>query len=42
MVVAAIRAEQVLILTHDSYRGQLRTRVESLVQDRLPDLPQFD
>jgi NAD(P)-dependent dehydrogenase (short-subunit alcohol dehydrogenase family) len=42
MVVAAIRAEQFLILTHDSYRGQLRTRVESLVQDRLPDLPQFD
>jgi NAD(P)-dependent dehydrogenase (short-subunit alcohol dehydrogenase family) len=42
MVVDAIRSEQFLILTHDSYSGQLRTRVESLIRRRLPELPQFD
>lgn len=40
-VIAAIRAEQFLILTHDSYADELAGRVESLVSRRLPDLPEF-
>jgi NAD(P)-dependent dehydrogenase (short-subunit alcohol dehydrogenase family) len=40
-VVAAIRAEEFLILTHDAYPGQLVTRTQSLVAGRLPDLPEF-
>ena len=41
IVIAAIRAEQFLILTHDSYPKLLETRVESLVARRLPDIPEF-
>jgi NAD(P)-dependent dehydrogenase (short-subunit alcohol dehydrogenase family) len=40
-VVAAIRAEEFLILTHEAYPGQLVTRTEALVARRLPDLPEF-
>jgi NAD(P)-dependent dehydrogenase (short-subunit alcohol dehydrogenase family) len=41
IVIAAIRAEQFLILTHDSYPKELETRVEALVARRLPDIPEF-
>jgi NAD(P)-dependent dehydrogenase (short-subunit alcohol dehydrogenase family) len=41
IVIAAIRAEEFLILTHDSYAQELTDRVEALVARRLPDLPEF-
>ena len=41
MVIAAIRAEQFLILTHDAYPPELIARVEALVARRLPDVPEF-
>jgi hypothetical protein len=41
-VVAAIRAEQFLILTHDSYARELAARYEALIARRLPDLPEFE
>jgi NAD(P)-dependent dehydrogenase (short-subunit alcohol dehydrogenase family) len=41
MVVAAIRAEEFLILTHDSYPKQLQARTEALVARRLPDVAEF-
>jgi NAD(P)-dependent dehydrogenase (short-subunit alcohol dehydrogenase family) len=40
-VIAAIRAEQFLILTHDSYAQELAARYEALAARRLPDLPEF-
>ena len=40
-VIAAIRAEQFLILTHDAYPKLLETRVDALVARRLPDVPEF-
>ncbi len=40
-VVAAIRAERFLILTHDAYRPALGARVGDLLDGRLPDLPEF-
>ena len=42
MVVAAIRAEQFLILTHDSYATELARRYEALVARRLPDIAEFE
>ncbi len=42
MVVAAIRAEQFLILTHDAYPQKLLDRAAALVDRRLPDFPEFD
>lgn len=41
MVLAAIRNEEFLILTHDAYRQALGERVEALVSRRLPDLAEF-
>jgi NAD(P)-dependent dehydrogenase (short-subunit alcohol dehydrogenase family) len=41
MVLAAIRNEEFLILTHDAYRQALMERVEALVSRRLPDLAEF-
>jgi NAD(P)-dependent dehydrogenase (short-subunit alcohol dehydrogenase family) len=41
IVIAAIRAEDFLILTHDSYPQQLIERVDALVARRLPDLSEF-
>jgi NAD(P)-dependent dehydrogenase (short-subunit alcohol dehydrogenase family) len=41
MVVAGIRAEQFLILTHGSYPPQLLSRAQALVERRLPDLAEF-
>jgi NAD(P)-dependent dehydrogenase (short-subunit alcohol dehydrogenase family) len=41
MVIAAIRAEEFLILTHDAYRPSLTARVSSLAAGRLPDVPEF-
>jgi NAD(P)-dependent dehydrogenase (short-subunit alcohol dehydrogenase family) len=41
-VIAAIRAEQFLILTHDSYARALAARYEALIARRLPDLPEFE
>ncbi len=41
MVLAAIRAEEFLILTHDSYRRELMARAEALAAGRLPDLAEF-
>jgi short-subunit dehydrogenase len=41
MVVAAIRAEQFLILTHDAYPPALGARAEALLDRRLPDIPEF-
>jgi hypothetical protein len=41
MVVAAIRAEQFLILTHDAYPPALGARAEALLDRRLPDIPDF-
>jgi NAD(P)-dependent dehydrogenase (short-subunit alcohol dehydrogenase family) len=40
-VIAAIRAEQFLILTHDSYAQEFAARYEALAARRLPDLPEF-
>jgi NAD(P)-dependent dehydrogenase (short-subunit alcohol dehydrogenase family) len=40
-VVAGIRAEQFLILTHEAYPQALLDRAEALVARRLPDLPHF-
>ena len=42
MVVAGIRAEQFLILTHDAYRKKFMARAEALAARRLPELPEFD
>jgi NAD(P)-dependent dehydrogenase (short-subunit alcohol dehydrogenase family) len=41
-VVAAIRAEQFLILTHDSYATELARRYEALIARRLPDIAEFE
>ena len=41
IVIAAIRADQFLILTHDSYPRLLTDRVQALVDRRLPDVPDF-
>jgi len=41
-VVAGIRAEQFLILTHGTYPQKLLNRAEALVARRLPDLPDFE
>jgi NAD(P)-dependent dehydrogenase (short-subunit alcohol dehydrogenase family) len=41
IVIDAIRADQFLILTHDSYPQQLVDRVQALVARRLPDVPEF-
>jgi NAD(P)-dependent dehydrogenase (short-subunit alcohol dehydrogenase family) len=41
-VVAAIRAGQFLILTHDSYARALASRYEALIARRLPELPEFE
>ncbi|WP_067813608.1 SDR family NAD(P)-dependent oxidoreductase [Actinomadura kijaniata] len=41
-VVAAIRDETFLILTHESYRPGLVRRARSLAEGRLPDLPDFE
>jgi NAD(P)-dependent dehydrogenase (short-subunit alcohol dehydrogenase family) len=41
-VIAAIRAEQFLILTHESYARALVARYEALIARRLPDLPEFE
>jgi len=40
-VVAGIRAEQFLILTHEAYPQAILDRAEALVARRLPDLPHF-
>jgi NAD(P)-dependent dehydrogenase (short-subunit alcohol dehydrogenase family) len=41
MVIAAIRAEEFLILTHDAYPPALGARLEALRDRRLPDIPEF-
>jgi NAD(P)-dependent dehydrogenase (short-subunit alcohol dehydrogenase family) len=41
LVIAGIRAEEFLILTHDSYPPKLVDRAQALVDRRLPDLPEF-
>jgi NAD(P)-dependent dehydrogenase (short-subunit alcohol dehydrogenase family) len=41
IVIAALRADQFLILTHESYPQQLIDRAEALVARRLPDVPEF-
>ncbi len=41
MVLAAIRLEDFLILTHDSYRKELVARAEALATRRLPELAEF-
>ena len=41
IVIAALRADQFLILTHEAYPPQLVERVRALVSRRLPDLPDF-
>ena len=41
-VIAAIRAEQFLILTHESYARALAARYEALIARRLPDIPEFE
>jgi NAD(P)-dependent dehydrogenase (short-subunit alcohol dehydrogenase family) len=41
IVIAALRADQFLILTHESYSQQLIDRVQALVARRLPDVPEF-
>ncbi len=41
MVLAAIRVEEFLILTHDSYRKELIARAEALAARRLPELAEF-
>jgi len=40
-VVAALRADQFLILTHDAYPQLLVDRAAALVDRRLPDVPEF-
>ncbi len=40
-VLDAIRTETFLIFTHDTYPGQLTTRVATLVSGGLPDIPDF-
>ncbi len=42
IVLAAIRAQDFLILTHDSYEKSLSDRFAALAARRLPDLPGFD
>ncbi len=39
--MAALRADEFLILTHEAYPRQLADRVQALVARRLPDLPDF-
>ena len=41
MVIAGIRAEEFLILTHESYPAQLTERLQALLARRLPDVPEF-
>ena len=41
-VIAGIRAEHFLILTHDAYPQKLLDRADALVARRLPELPDFD
>jgi NAD(P)-dependent dehydrogenase (short-subunit alcohol dehydrogenase family) len=41
IVLAAIRAEEFLILTHDAYPKELLARTEALVARRLPDVAEF-
>ncbi|MGA3146806.1 MAG: SDR family NAD(P)-dependent oxidoreductase [Acidimicrobiales bacterium] len=41
IVIAALRADQFLILTHESYSQLLVDRVQALVERRLPDVPEF-
>lgn len=41
IVIAALRADQFLILTHESYPQLLIDRVQALVARRLPDVPEF-
>jgi NAD(P)-dependent dehydrogenase (short-subunit alcohol dehydrogenase family) len=41
IVLAAIRAEEFLILTHASYREELLARAEALAAGRLPEIAQF-
>ena len=41
IVIAALRADQFLILTHESYAQLLIDRVQALVARRLPDVPEF-
>ena len=41
IVIAGIRAEVFLILTHDAYPAQLRERLQSLLAGRLPPVPDF-
>jgi NAD(P)-dependent dehydrogenase (short-subunit alcohol dehydrogenase family) len=40
-VIAGLRAERFLILTHESCASELTDRVEALVARRLPDVPEF-
>jgi NAD(P)-dependent dehydrogenase (short-subunit alcohol dehydrogenase family) len=41
IVIAALRADEFLILTHDAYPPQLVERVQELVARRLPGIPDF-
>jgi NAD(P)-dependent dehydrogenase (short-subunit alcohol dehydrogenase family) len=41
IVIAALRADDFLILTHDAYPPQLVDRVQELLARRLPGLPDF-
>lgn len=41
MVIAAIRNQEFLVLTHDVYPPALTARMEALVARRLPDVPEF-
>jgi hypothetical protein len=40
-VIAALRADRFLILTHDAYPQLLVERVDALVDRRLPPVPDF-
>ena len=41
IVIAGIRAEEFMILTHDAYRPMLAERLQALVAGRLPGVPDF-
>ncbi len=41
IVIAGLRADHFLILTHESYPGLLADRVQALLERRLPDVPDF-
>jgi NAD(P)-dependent dehydrogenase (short-subunit alcohol dehydrogenase family) len=41
-VLAALEADDFLILTHDSYPAAMSDRLEALLGRRLPDVPSFD